>query len=73
VSPAKTAEPIEMPFGLWARVGPRKHVLGPDAACEKGILREGRRVGAAHCKVYGPSAVSCAKMTEPIVMPLTTC
>jgi len=27
VSPAKTAEPIEMPFGLWARVGPRNHVL----------------------------------------------
>jgi len=24
---AKTAEPIEMPFGLWTRVGPRKHVL----------------------------------------------
>ena len=28
MSPAKTAEPIEMPFGLWNRVGPRKHVLG---------------------------------------------
>jgi len=28
VSPAKTAEPIEMPFGLWARIGPRNHVLG---------------------------------------------
>jgi len=27
VSPAKTAEPIEMPFGLWARIGPRNHVL----------------------------------------------
>jgi len=27
VSPAKTAEPIEMLFGLWARVGPRNHVL----------------------------------------------
>ena len=27
VSCAKTAEPIEMPFGLWTRVGPRKHVL----------------------------------------------
>jgi len=27
VSPAKTAEPIEMPFGLWTRVGRRKHVL----------------------------------------------
>jgi len=24
---AKMAEPIEMPFGLWTRVGPRKHVL----------------------------------------------
>jgi len=27
VSPAKTAEPIEMPFGMWTRVGPRKYVL----------------------------------------------
>jgi len=27
VSPAKTAEPIEMPFGLRNRVGPRNHVL----------------------------------------------
>jgi len=24
---AKTAEPIEMPFGLWAQMWPRKHVL----------------------------------------------
>jgi len=32
VSPAKTAEPIEMPFGLSTRVGPGYHVLnrGPD-------------------------------------------
>jgi len=27
VGPAKTAEPIEMPFGIWIRVSPRKHVL----------------------------------------------
>jgi len=27
VSCADTAEPIEMPFGIWTRVGPRKHVL----------------------------------------------
>jgi len=26
-TPAKTAEPIEMPFGLWTRVGQRQHVL----------------------------------------------
>ena len=24
---AKTAEPTEMPFGLWTGVGPRKHIL----------------------------------------------
>jgi len=29
---AKTAELIKMPFGLWAWMGPRNHVLdgGPD-------------------------------------------
>ena len=27
VSPAKTDEPIEMPFGLWTQVGQRNHVL----------------------------------------------
>ena len=27
MSPAKTAEPIEMPFGLRTWVGPRDHVL----------------------------------------------
>ena len=32
VSPAKIAEPVEMPLGLWTRVSPRNHVLdgGPD-------------------------------------------
>jgi len=32
VSPAKTAEPIKMPFGSGTRVGPGNHVLdwGPD-------------------------------------------
>ena len=27
VSPAKTPAPIEMPFGLWARMGRRNHML----------------------------------------------
>jgi len=27
VSPAKTAEPTEMPVGMWTRVGPRNYVL----------------------------------------------
>ena len=40
MSPAKTAEPIEMLFGLWTRVGPRNYVLdgGPDPAKERGSL-----------------------------------
>ena len=27
VRPAKTAEPMELSFGLWTQVGPRKRVL----------------------------------------------
>jgi len=27
MSPAKTAEPMEMPFGIWIQVGPRNRVL----------------------------------------------
>ena len=31
MSCAKTSEPIEMPFGVWTRVGPRNHVQAGDA------------------------------------------
>jgi len=50
ISPAKVAEPIEMPFGLWTRVGPRNHVLDgvPDAPWEGAILKA---KGADHCEV----------------------
>ena len=45
VSPAKTAEPIKMPFGLWTRMGPRNHVLdrGLDPPWERAIFRGKRR------------------------------
>jgi len=37
VSPAKTAEPIKMPSGMWTQVGPRKYVLdGVQIPHEKG-------------------------------------
>jgi len=67
VSPAKTAEAIEMPVGLWIRLGPRNHALDgvQISPCEKAILWG----GAANLKVYGPSAVICAKTAEPIEMP----
>jgi len=40
LSPAKTAELIKIPFGLWTRVGPRNHVLDgdPDPSCAKTTL-----------------------------------
>ena len=42
MSPAKTAKPIEMPFGLWAGVGSRNHVLteGPDPHGKEQFLGE---------------------------------
>jgi len=64
VNPAKTAEPIEMPFGSWNRLGSKNHVL--DAVHiphRKGQFWEKREV---NCKVQGHSAVRCTKATELI-------
>ena len=67
VNPAKTAEMIEMPFGLWTRVGPRNHVLDGES---RSSMRRGNfeGKGADHGK-YRDSTVSCAKTAEPIEMP----
>jgi len=44
VSRAKTDEPIEIPFELWARVGSRNHIgllgEGPDPPWKTAILGE---------------------------------
>jgi len=55
VNSAKTAEPIEMPFGLSTRVDPRNDVLDvvPDPPWEGAILSEGK---------------GCAKTAEPMEM-----
>jgi len=54
----KTAELIEMTFGLWAQVDPRKHVLdgGPDPPYEEAILEKSMSVHAQR-----HSVMSCAK------------
>ena len=43
VRPAKTAELIEMPFGLWDWMGPRNRVLdeGPDPLSERTVWGKG--------------------------------
>jgi len=57
VSPAKIAEPIEMPLGSRTRVGPGNHVLdgGPDPPCEGAILKG---EGASHCEANSFELVS---------------
>ena len=56
------AELIEMPFGLWTRVGPIKHLL------------DGAQIPHAKGQLLGEdmpdnTAMSCAKMAEPIDLP----
>jgi len=59
MSPAKTAELIEMLFGLWTRVGRRKYVLDQILPSTRAVFRRKR---AAHCKVYRHSAVAQESM-----------
>jgi len=50
MNPTKTAELIEMPFGLWTQVCPRKNVLDwVQIPRVKGRFFLGG--GVAHCKV----------------------
>jgi len=48
VSPAKTAELIEMPFGMKMRVDAKNHVLygGPDSPWKEALLRGVRMRGS---------------------------
>jgi len=68
VSTVKTAELIEMPFGMWTRVGPRKHVLdGVQIPIEKGNF-DGK--GRPIIKYRDTLRSSVQKTSEPIDMPL---
>ena len=67
VSCAKTAEPIEMPCRLRTRVGPRNHVLAGDMESPNA---KALFLGEMICPgMSDDTAVSCAKMAEPIKMP----
>jgi len=67
VSCRKTAELIEMPFGIGTWVGPGNHVLDgvQIAPSEWAVFRGKYMPGHARRR----SAMSCAKMAEPIEMP----
>jgi len=66
VSPVKTGEPIDMPFGLRTRVGSGNHVL--DGECRSPI-KMGNCEGNGRHIVQGHFVAICAKTTEPIEMP----
>ena len=67
MSPAKTDEPIEMPFGLRTWVDQKNHVLhsGPDHSWEGAILRGKRRPTVN----YRDTMAICATTAEPTEMP----
>ena len=71
MSPAKTAEPIVMSFGLWTGVGPSNNVLGrgpgPREPQGKGNFFGGQI--PPHCKVEADSKGHNFKTAEPIEMP----
>jgi len=59
MSPAKTAEPIEVPFGLRTRVGPGNHVLdrGPDSPMGRGNFESIGTLCGYVCKTAEPIEV----------------
>ena len=62
-SHTKTAEAIEMPFGVTRRIGRRYHVGhgGPDLPRGRINFWGGRNAVAVHYKVMGYFTVSCAR------------
>ena len=50
VSPAKTAEPIDMPFGLWSWVGQRNLLGGVQILTREAAILTGVWPIEQHCK-----------------------
>jgi len=67
VSPAKTAEPIEMSFGLWSQVGLSKRVLdgGPNPPLQR-VNFDGE--GAAFCQ-RALFVLSCSRLNSSAFSP----
>jgi len=59
VSPAKAAELIEMPFGIWTQIGPRKHILdgSPDPHAKGQLLWE--RTCPSYLRTVCSNRLSC--------------
>jgi len=70
VSPAKTAEPVEMPFGFWTQVGPANHgMIGVQiTACEGAVL--GERICQLTCHSWRRQMHMSAAGTVMVLSPV---
>ena len=68
VSPAETAQPIEMPSGLRIRVSSRKHVLDGGGHPPMGVGSFEGREGRPTAK-YRDTVVICAKTAQLTMTP----
>ena len=57
VSRTRTAEPLEVPFGTWTRVGPRNHVLDRGGKSPPGEDKRQVSYGMEHPPAYVRRAV----------------
>jgi len=63
MSPAKTAEPIEIPFGMWTRVSPKNHVVdGVQMSTREGTILRAKRSRSGHVRTC--PAVGIFKVTQ---------
>jgi len=69
MSPAETAEPIEMPFGLWTRVGRRNYVLDGMQIPHVKAHFYGDRDGPYRPKIRHTAVRELCKTIEPVEMP----
>ena len=69
MSPAKTVEQIEMPFGMWARMGPHNHVLdgGLDPPGEGTILGVGIHVHASGRYIFNKTMLPFIEYLRSLV------
>jgi len=61
---------MEMPFGLWTRVGPRKHVFDGALVCSPDPHAKGQLLWEMTCPAYQRNLYhEMSKMAEPIDLP----
>ena len=64
MSTSKAAEPIEMPFGLWTRVGPSYHVLDGVPGVQMSVTEGAATAMRPFVKLFSPRFFKFANFNE---------